>query len=56
MNRKMVEIQGSDLEAPSVFKRKGTVTEIAALIGYLLGDESTFTTGAAYTMDGGWVC
>ena len=45
-----------ELIVPAVFKRKGTVEEIAALIGFLLGDESKFITGAAYTIDGGWVC
>jgi NAD(P)-dependent dehydrogenase (short-subunit alcohol dehydrogenase family) len=28
--------------------------EIAALVGFLLGDESKFTTGAAYKIDGGF--
>lgn len=41
---------------PAVFKRKGKPEEIAALVSYLLGDESRFTTGAAYSIDGGWFC
>jgi NAD(P)-dependent dehydrogenase (short-subunit alcohol dehydrogenase family) len=41
---------------PAVFKRSGKPAEVAALIAYLLGDESQFTTGAAYSIDGGWFC
>lgn len=37
-------------------KRDGKPEEAAALIAYLLGDESRYITGAAYTIDGGWVC
>jgi NAD(P)-dependent dehydrogenase (short-subunit alcohol dehydrogenase family) len=39
---------------PQLFKRYGRPEEIAALIAYLLGDESKFTTCSAYTIDGGW--
>jgi NAD(P)-dependent dehydrogenase (short-subunit alcohol dehydrogenase family) len=28
--------------------------EIASLVAYLLSDETTFITGAALTIDGGW--
>jgi 2-keto-3-deoxy-L-fuconate dehydrogenase len=34
--------------------RLGTTAEIAALAVYLASDESTFTTGAAIVIDGGW--
>lgn len=34
--------------------RLGTVEEIAALAVYLASDESTFTTGTAQVIDGGW--
>lgn len=34
--------------------RLGTPEEIAALALYLLSDESTFTTGQSYVIDGGW--
>ena len=40
----------------AVFKCKRTVKEIAALIEFLLEDESKFITGAAYTIDSDWVC
>ena len=39
---------------PQLFKRMAEPTEIAALIAYLLGDESKFTTGVAYPIDGGF--
>ena len=34
--------------------RLGTPAEIAALVVYLASDESAFTTGSAYIIDGGW--
>lgn len=36
--------------------RDGTTDEISALLAYLLGDESKFTTGAEFKIDGGMVC
>jgi 2-keto-3-deoxy-L-fuconate dehydrogenase len=34
--------------------RLGRVEEISALAVYLASDESTFTTGTAQVIDGGW--
>jgi 2-keto-3-deoxy-L-fuconate dehydrogenase len=34
--------------------RLGLPAEIAALVLYLAGDESAFTTGGAFVIDGGW--
>jgi len=34
--------------------RLGKPTEIAALVVYLASDESAFTTGGAFVIDGGW--
>lgn len=34
-------------------RRRGTPDEVARLIAFLLSDESTYTTGACYTIDGG---
>ncbi|KAM6513589.1 hypothetical protein FALCPG4_015976 [Fusarium falciforme] len=39
---------------PQLFKRYSKPQEIAALIAYLLGDESRFTTSSIYSIDGGW--
>ncbi|KAH8701512.1 3-oxoacyl-reductase [Talaromyces proteolyticus] len=37
-------------------KRAGTPEEVAALIAFLLGDESRFITGSVYQIDGGRIC
>jgi NAD(P)-dependent dehydrogenase (short-subunit alcohol dehydrogenase family) len=37
-------------------KRAGEAPEVASVIAFLLGDESKFITGAAYTIDGGLTC
>ena len=39
---------------PQLFKRMAEPREIAALVAYLLGDDSKFITGAAYPIDGGF--
>lgn len=44
-------------EAISVpLARQGVAGECASLIAFLLGDESTYITGATYSVDGGWNC
>ena len=43
-------------DEPSAIKRLGTPDEIGYLIAFLLGPESTFTTGMVYGADGGWAC
>ena len=43
------------LSSPSLhLKRLGTADEVARLIAFLLSEESGFTTGACYTVDGGY--
>lgn len=37
-------------------KRTGRPEEVAALIAFLLSDESTYITGNAISIDGGWHC
>lgn len=37
-------------------RRRAKPQEIARTVAFLLGDESTYTTGSAYTVDGGWQC
>ena len=34
--------------------RLGTAEEIAAVVLYLAGDESAYTTGQTFAIDGGW--
>jgi NAD(P)-dependent dehydrogenase (short-subunit alcohol dehydrogenase family) len=36
--------------------RHGKPEEVAALVAFLLGNESGFITGATYSIDGGWFC
>jgi NAD(P)-dependent dehydrogenase (short-subunit alcohol dehydrogenase family) len=36
--------------------RMGKPEEVAPLIAFLLSDESSFITGACYSIDGGWNC
>ncbi|KAH0844627.1 hypothetical protein AYO21_02045 [Fonsecaea monophora] len=44
-----------DQDAFSIpLKRKGSAEEVAALIAFLLGDDSRYITGAVYSIDGGW--
>ncbi|KAM0715037.1 hypothetical protein Q7P37_009502 [Cladosporium fusiforme] len=41
---------------PTPINRLGTSEECGNLIAWLLSDESTFITGATYSIDGGWAC
>lgn len=41
---------------PIAFKRLGTAEEMAGIIAFLLGPESTYVTGSVYGGDGGWDC
>jgi NAD(P)-dependent dehydrogenase (short-subunit alcohol dehydrogenase family) len=37
-------------------KRSGRAEEVAHLIAFLLSDESTYISGNAISIDGGWNC
>ena len=41
---------------PTAIKRVGTAEEMAGIICFLLGPESSYVTGAVYGGDGGWNC
>lgn len=41
---------------PTAVKRNGTAEEIAGIIAFLLGPESSYVTGSVYGGDGGWNC
>lgn len=42
-------------DEPSAFQRQGTAEEVAQVVGFLLGPESTFVSGSCYSVDGGWM-
>ncbi|CAO1597609.1 hypothetical protein XANCAGTX0491_001416 [Xanthoria calcicola] len=41
---------------PGAMARMGTSEEVAALVCFLLGEESSFVSGMVYGIDGGWIC
>lgn len=49
-------IQGGESVSPTAIPRNGTADEVAQTVLFLLSDASSFTTGAIYTVDGGWHC
>lgn len=40
---------------PSAFQRQGKAQEVANVIVFLLGPESTFVSGSVYAIDGAWL-
>ncbi|OAL51703.1 short chain dehydrogenase [Pyrenochaeta sp. DS3sAY3a] len=40
---------------PTAFQRQGTAAEVANLIAFLLGPESSFISGSVYAIDGAWL-
>ncbi|CAK7238491.1 hypothetical protein SEUCBS140593_010742, partial [Sporothrix eucalyptigena] len=48
---------GKESEASRIaLGRFGEPEEVAALVAFLLGNESKFITGVTYSIDGGWFC
>ena len=48
---------GKESEASRIaLGRQGRPEEVAALVAFLLGDESKCITGVTYSIDGGWFC
>lgn len=41
---------------PAALQRVGSADDIASTVAFLLGPESSYTTGQSYAVDGGWVC
>ncbi|KAL4747790.1 hypothetical protein BDW72DRAFT_196440 [Aspergillus terricola var. indicus] len=57
MLAKSHEINGnSSLKRDIALARAGEPEEVANLVVFLLGDASSFITGATYSIDGGWAC
>jgi len=40
---------------PSAFQRQGKAEEVASVVAFLLGPESTFVSGTVYSVDGAWI-
>jgi NAD(P)-dependent dehydrogenase (short-subunit alcohol dehydrogenase family) len=40
---------------PIAFQRQGTAEEVAKVILFLLGPESSFVSGSCYSVDGAWI-
>lgn len=47
-------LAGSTDRSKLCIERMGTPDEVAKLLAFLLSDESSYTTGACYTIDGGY--
>ncbi len=45
----------AEFSEPTAFRRLGTPEEVAKLIAFLLGPDSTFISGSVYSIDGGWL-
>lgn len=41
---------------PGALARKGDADEVANVVCYLLGSESSFVNGAVFPIDGEWIC
>lgn len=52
LNRRPAEAPFDD---PTAFQRQGTAEEVANVIVFLLGPESTFVSGSVYAVDGAWI-
>ena len=40
---------------PIAFRRQGTPEEVANVVVFLLGPESSFVSGSCYSVDGAWI-
>jgi len=57
MFRKSAEIRGTELKLDHIaLQRKADPAEVANLIEWLLSEKSSFVTGTAQMIDGGWLC
>jgi len=46
---------GAPFDEPTAFQRQGKAEEVAGLVAFLLGPDSTFVSGSVYAIDGGWL-
>ncbi|KAF9884780.1 hypothetical protein FE257_001270 [Aspergillus nanangensis] len=47
--------EDAPFDDPIAFRRRGTAEEVANVIGFLLGPESSFVSGSCYSVDGAWI-
>lgn len=47
--------QDAPFDEPTAFKRQGTAEEVANVIVFLLGPDSSFVSGSVYSVDGAWI-
>ncbi|KAF7558574.1 hypothetical protein G7046_g5577 [Stylonectria norvegica] len=45
----------AEFDEPTAFRRQGSPEEVANVIAFLLGPESTFVSGSVYEVDGAWL-
>lgn len=51
---KMGRPEDAPFDEPTTIQRQGRSEEVANVVVFLLGPESTFVSGACYSVDGGW--
>jgi NAD(P)-dependent dehydrogenase (short-subunit alcohol dehydrogenase family) len=56
MQQKSVETRGGEMNWKCQIMRKGAPQEVAALIAWLLCDDTQYISGTVQHIDGGWVC
>jgi NAD(P)-dependent dehydrogenase (short-subunit alcohol dehydrogenase family) len=56
MQQNSVAARGGEMDWKCQIRRKGAPEEVAALIAWLLCDQSRYITGTVQHIDGGWVC
>ncbi|KUI71611.1 Levodione reductase [Cytospora mali] len=47
-------VTDAPFDEPSAFPRQGSAEEVANVIAFLLGPDSTFVSGSVYAVDGAW--
>ncbi len=50
-----LEVYEREVLAAQAIKRRGRADDVAALVSFLTGDESSFITGQTINVDGGWI-
>ncbi|KAL2014377.1 hypothetical protein VTN00DRAFT_1902 [Thermoascus crustaceus] len=56
LDKSVVIMGGAEPAMPQAIQRLGTADDVAQTVLFLLSDASSYTTGAVYSVDGGWNC